>query len=232
MKLLLAAIIYLSTVATFAHSEVIFKVGMHGFPAEAQYEYYVATSDPVLIAECRAQLDGSAPNRHINGAVDFGSGGFNGAWNWHHVPDDWVLAEGSMEVCDGIPMHVETDTEYFVNEVGRFCCWTSYIKEEMTLSFTPDLPAALAKLSVTPNPFNPATSISYWLKTPGSTTVRVLDPTGRCVRVLFQGVQAAGSHTMSWNGRGDSGRIVASGLFFVVVETEKGAMVARATLLK
>ncbi|MFQ6093649.1 MAG: dockerin type I repeat-containing protein, partial [bacterium] len=112
-----------------------FRVGIHGQPSTPEYEYTVATSDSELIAQCQAQLALPEDQRtlHINGALDWGDGGFNGPWNWHIVPDDWVLAEASIEVCDGLPQDVEGDLDYWINTVGRFCCWSSFIKSQIKL---------------------------------------------------------------------------------------------------
>ena len=37
------------------------------------------------------------------------------------------MAEITMELCDGLPSHVEEDIDYWVDTVGRFCPWSAKI---------------------------------------------------------------------------------------------------------
>jgi hypothetical protein len=65
-----------------------------------------------------------------------------------------------------------------------------------------------------PNPFNPVTVIRYELPEPSAVSLAIYDAAGRLVRELVGGdEQAAGSHAVSWHGRDDGGREVASGVY-------------------
>ena len=64
-----------------------------------------------------------------------------------------------------------------------------------------------------PNPFNPATSIPFSLARRGTVRLVVHDALGRTVRTLVDGPRAAGTHTLRWDGRDDSGRAVSSGVY-------------------
>jgi hypothetical protein len=110
-----------------------FSVNIHGHEGRAEYKYMVATDKAGLIEECRSQLALSVEERylHINGALAYGNGGYNRPWSWHIVPDGWMLAEMSIELCDGIPQFVESDLQYWVETVRSYCCWSSYIGYEM-----------------------------------------------------------------------------------------------------
>ncbi|MEE8373240.1 MAG: hypothetical protein V3R87_05980 [Dehalococcoidia bacterium] len=46
---------------------------------------------------------------------------YNKPWSWHIDPQDVVMAEITMELCDGLPSHVEEDVDYWVDTVGSFC---------------------------------------------------------------------------------------------------------------
>jgi hypothetical protein len=50
-----------------------------------------------------------------------------------------------------------------------------------------------------PNPFNPSTILSYQLPTAGHVDLRVYDVLGREVAVLVNGVQTAGTHSVTFN---------------------------------
>jgi glucose/arabinose dehydrogenase len=93
--------------------------------------FAVATDDPELIAQCRDQLELPVEARqHVNGVLRAGHGGFNVGWSWHLDPDDWVLAEVSIEVCDGAPEYVESELDTWLEDVGRYCPWGSFIAAE------------------------------------------------------------------------------------------------------
>ncbi len=64
-----------------------------------------------------------------------------------------------------------------------------------------------------PNPFNPATEIAFVLDRPGNARLRILDAAGHAVRVLIEESLAAGRHVRTWDGRDDSGRGMASGVY-------------------
>ncbi len=66
-----------------------------------------------------------------------------------------------------------------------------------------------------PNPFNPTTSIRFELRTSESVSLRVYDVQGRLVRTLLDEARSAGSYTVVWDGRDNSGRSVGSGPYFV-----------------
>ena len=69
------------------------------------------------------------------------------------------------------------------------------------------------RMSVSPNPFNPVTTILYRLDEPAFVSVRIFDPRGRLVRTLFQGDATANAHSWIWNGRDDEERPVSSGVY-------------------
>jgi hypothetical protein len=64
-----------------------------------------------------------------------------------------------------------------------------------------------------PNPFNPRTTIRYWLAARGRAEIVVYDLTGRRVRTLVSGEMAAGDHETVWNGRDEHGEPVPSGVY-------------------
>jgi len=83
-----------------------------------------------------------------------------------------------------------------------------------------------------PNPFNPITEISFSLAKDGPVKLAVYDVTGRLVRTLVQGNLAAGPHLVQWNGSGNDGRTVASGVYFYRLETDGQSYGKRMMLLK
>jgi hypothetical protein len=58
-----------------------------------------------------------------------------------------------------------------------------------------------------PNPFNPATSISYALPAKVQVVVRVYDLLGRVIATLVNGVEEPGEHRVRWDAAGVPGGI-------------------------
>jgi hypothetical protein len=81
------------------------------------------------------------------------------------------------------------------------------------------LPQAHALSQNHPNPFNAATEIGYRLPAASRVTLRIFHTLGQEVRVLVDGHQGAGAHTVRWDGRDAGGHEVASGLYFCRMET-------------
>ncbi|SHL32390.1 hypothetical protein SAMN02745216_05013 [Desulfatibacillum alkenivorans DSM 16219] len=108
-----------------------FEFALRGYSDSENF--IAATSNPATIAQVEAQLQAPEDQRrmHINGNIAAGNGGVNHCWGWHHVTNQWALAEMSMELCDGRPSHVEDDLDYWLNTVGGFCPWSSYALREV-----------------------------------------------------------------------------------------------------
>lgn len=83
-----------------------------------------------------------------------------------------------------------------------------------------------------PNPFNPSTKIAFRLAEPGRVEARIYAIDGRCVRTLAAGRFDGGRHELTWSGIDDSGRPVASGVFFCRVRTADAEATTRLVLLK
>lgn len=86
--------------------------------------------------------------------------------------------------------------------------------------------------SVTPNPFNPGTQVSFHLREAAVVTVSVLDLQGRVVRVLQKERLPADLHVVSWDGRDHSGRQAASGVYIFQIRAGAESLKARGVLLK
>lgn len=96
-----------------------------------------------------------------------------------------------------------------------------------------DLPPANMKVDAPyPNPFNPSTSVRLYVPRDGELRLEVFDIQGRRVRTLHAGAIAEGWHTMTWDGRDETGRTQASGLYFMRAQGDKDVAVQKMTLLK
>lgn len=71
-----------------------------------------------------------------------------------------------------------------------------------------------------PNPFNSNTWINYSLPGQSNVTVNIYNIRGELVRTLINGQQAAGSHSIEWNGFSDDGNSTAPGIYFYRLQTD------------
>ena len=78
-------------------------------------------------------------------------------------------------------------------------------------------PAALALESVSPNPFNPSTTITFTLPAEGVAKIEIHSITGQMMRVMSTEVLPAGRHQTEWDGHDADMREVASGVYLVVL---------------
>jgi len=85
-----------------------------------------------------------------------------------------------------------------------------------------------------PNPFNPSTTIEYSIAEPGPVTLKVYNVAGQLVRTLVDERRAGAraSYTATWDGRGDNGVPVASGVYFYRIVAKNFSQTRKMVLLK
>lgn len=89
---------------------------------------------------------------------------------------------------------------------------------------------------ISPNPFNPRTTISFRLEEAAHCQLTVFDVRGRQVASLLDEDRAAGEHQAAWLGQSDTGQTMPSGLYFARLklqgENRQKSFVTRLTLVK
>ena len=94
-------------------------------------------------------------------------------------------------------------------------------------------PSGVFSAAVSPNPLNPAGVIRLTTTRDGFVRIRVCDVRGRVVRSLLDAPSVtAGRHEILFDGRGDNGQSLASGVYFYQLETLEGVLRGRITILK
>ncbi len=83
-----------------------------------------------------------------------------------------------------------------------------------------------------PNPFNPLTNIEFGLAERGWARLAVYDLQGRRITLLYEGDLPAGPHRQSWDGRDDRDREVAAGVYLYRLETDRGEISKKMTLVR
>lgn len=88
--------------------------------------FRVLIRDPDVIAEAE-DLIGAGQQQVVTGELRRGDGGFNAPYNWHLDPETVAFADATIELCDGCPERIEDDLDYWIEDVGRFCPWTTRV---------------------------------------------------------------------------------------------------------
>jgi hypothetical protein len=83
-----------------------------------------------------------------------------------------------------------------------------------------------------PNPFNPSTTIRYYLPEACLAKLDLFDAQGRRIATLVETEQEKGSHTVEWRAMDDSGRAVSSGIYFYRLTAGKRTLSRKLVLLR
>ncbi len=89
-----------------------------------------------------------------------------------------------------------------------------------------------ARLAARPNPFNPNTTLQFMNPGDGRVHLGIYDVSGRLVRVLVDDEMSAGEGACIWNGMDESGRSVASGVYFARLKGADFSSSSKLVLLK
>jgi flagellar hook assembly protein FlgD len=83
-----------------------------------------------------------------------------------------------------------------------------------------------------PNPFNPQTTISFELKSEGKTKLEIFNVKGQKVKELVNEELGSGRHEVVWNGKSDSNKKVASGVYFYSLTHNDKSIVKKMLVMK
>jgi len=137
------------------------------------------------------------------------------------------LPAESGEDCNlnGIPDDCDTDTDG--NGVPDDCTDTAVAPDPWAGTGRVEL------LPAHPNPFNPKTTLRYFLRDDARVDLSIFDVSGRRVRRLVTGESRnAGHHSLRWDGRDDHGGRLSSGVYFCRLRIPGEERVTKLTLLK
>jgi hypothetical protein len=83
-----------------------------------------------------------------------------------------------------------------------------------------------------PNPFHQRTGIAFALGAPARVRLSVHDVAGRLVRTLVDETLSAGAASVEWNGRGDSGAVLESGVYYLWLQAGSRVSIRRTVLMR
>ena len=97
---------------------------------------------------------------------------------------------------------------------------------------TPRARTGPSLLAPVPNPFNPRTTIRYELPSAELVEITLFNLMGRKLRTLVQRPMPAGRNSVAWDGRDDSGREVASGVYLMQLRAGGRVASGKLTLMR
>lgn len=97
---------------------------------------------------------------------------------------------------------------------------------------TSEVPKDLNLFSAYPNPFNPATTISFTLSSAQKARLEIFDILGRKVKMLADRKFEAGEHSIVWDGTDQNGFDASSGVYFYRLSTDGGQTTRKMLLLR
>lgn len=83
-----------------------------------------------------------------------------------------------------------------------------------------------------PNPFNPETVITYQLAEQSHVTMNIYNVVGQRIRTLVEETRQAGSYTVRWDGRDNTGKAAASGMYLCRMEAGDYSAVRKMLLVR
>jgi hypothetical protein len=86
-------------------------------------EFRILLTDPADIEIANSLLAGEEAPTIPNGLIVRAEPGVNAPWSWHLDPESIEFADVTMEVCDGLPSHVEDGTL----AGDRYCPWSAEV---------------------------------------------------------------------------------------------------------
>ncbi|AXJ00487.1 Por secretion system C-terminal sorting domain-containing protein [Cyclonatronum proteinivorum] len=169
--------------------------------------------------------------------------------SWDEIPgaDTYQYQIGNESSFENILAEGETalvSTEITVAETGQAAwarvrtqneagsgAWSEavpfFIEDPVSVPVSAELPREVVLHPSYPNPFNPTTTLTFELPERAEIRLQVFDSTGRLVSTLATGTVQAGTHQVRFDGSG-----LASGLYFVRLQTGDMVMTRKMTLVK
>jgi hypothetical protein len=95
-----------------------------------------------------------------------------------------------------------------------------------------NIPKELALHANYPNPFNPTTTISFDLPNSATVSLDIYNLLGQRVKTIVNDYLTAGTYRYIWNGAGDNGQSISTGIYFYQLKTQEGTLIKKMILTK
>uniref|UniRef100_A0A7C3N9R1 T9SS type A sorting domain-containing protein n=1 Tax=candidate division WOR-3 bacterium TaxID=2052148 RepID=A0A7C3N9R1_UNCW3 len=146
---------------------------------------------------------------------------------------------GTLEAKNAPSTYTFTDTKvnggtvyyYKVSDISKSGVKTEHPVIKVVASGKPK-PTTFTLTQNQPNPFKDVTIIEYAVPVKGKVTLEVYDITGKLVKTLVNEVKEVSWYTAKWDGKDNSGKNVASGVYFYKLQASGYESMMKMTYLK
>jgi hypothetical protein len=141
--------------------------------------------------------------------------------------DGTGYTRGYME-AEAIPEFMLLKNGEHINLEGNISAWTNngiYLVTSLSQALV--LPDIFSLKKAYPNPFNPATTLSFGLPIQDHVILEVYDINGRIITILIDDIVKAGYHTIAWNADSYS-----SGIYFIRIQAGDYVSIQKLMLVK
>ncbi len=111
-----------------------------------------------------------------------------------------------------------------------------YVNEGMASStgdiFEPNMPSMFEMYQNAPNPFNPSTTIEYFLESRTRISLTIHNILGQQVALLVDEIKSPGIHRIQWDGTNSNGELLATGIYFYRLTGDNTSITRKMVLLK
>jgi hypothetical protein len=137
----------------------------------------------------------------------------------------------------GLPVHeidreVVTDLLHIQTSAGDYVV-TIYFETGLVVSTSEQqIPSATINAANYPNPFNPSTTITYFLPETSQTELTIYNVKGQIVTQLVNEFQNSGNYQVIWNGKNTKNETVSNGIYFFKLTAGKNTITQKMIMLK
>ncbi len=146
----------------------------------------------------------------------------------------------SFDIADFVPLTDQVQFRFIAEDVSPGSLVEAAV-DDFFLDAVFSLPSGLTAddvrreygiVSYGPNPSGRENTLVYHLPAKSDVRIEIFDVTGRSVRTLVDGPVEAGTHSLAFDGRDGGGHALASGIYFLRVQTPEKLEVRQITMLK
>ncbi len=227
-------------------SEVWISGGMPSGPQGVAYDpagerLIVACygSGPIKAFDINTQeaenLISSAPGQFIQICMDSAGKVYLSCWNGNRV---YWFQPGVVDELHIITGLVTRPSGLYANESTGQLAVASFASSNMNYfplsmdASQSDTPELNTLITVSPNPFNPETTITYNIPVSSSVSMNVYNARGQRITTLVDQNMEAGTYKVVWNGTDNVGKAVSSGVYLLVLKYQGKELSRKMVLMK
>lgn len=148
----------------------------------------------------------------------------------------WLqVAEFTAYVVNKVEIVPSGDDHAFINyDINGYALYFQYLDltQFVGTDDTETVAYSLNKSRNYPNPFNPTTNIEFYLPKEQKAEVSIYNSKGQKVKTLADGILRCGRNSIVWDGKDNTGKNSASGIYFYRIKTSDNQVVKKMTLIK